>query len=69
MTGRPASRFAVVTLEADKDGRPRWGLRDRVTGDLATCGDNETATFYTPDSARAHQHTYLAIARRAEDVA
>ncbi|MFI5534153.1 hypothetical protein ACIA8O_37015 [Kitasatospora sp. NPDC051853] len=69
MTGRPDSRFAVVPLDPDENGRPRWGLRDRITGALATCGDNETAAFYTPDSARAHRHTYLAIARRAEDVA
>lgn len=64
-----ASRFAVVELEPDEKGRPGWGLRDRVTGSLATCGDGEVARFYTPDSARAHRQTYLALARRAEDVA
>ncbi|WP_331730870.1 hypothetical protein OHV05_37560 (plasmid) [Kitasatospora sp. NBC_00070] len=59
----PEERFLVEELEPDKDGRPGWGLRDQVTGDLVLAG-GETDRYGTPDTARMHIQSHWYHAQR-----
>lgn len=63
----PEERFLAEELELDDEGRRGWGLRDQVTGDLATAG-GEIDRYGTRDQAEWHRRTHWSQVRRREAV-
>jgi hypothetical protein len=61
----PEERFLVEKLGPDTKGRPGWGLRDIVTGELARAG-REIDRYGTPDQARMHRRRHWSQAQRAD---
>lgn len=61
----PEERFLVEELDPDEEGRPGWGLRDQVTGELARAG-GEIDRYGTPDVAKWHIQSHWYHARWAE---